>query len=70
MANHKKRRPINRRAGCKMCKRWKINGMRTERIEAERYSDHVRRTVADRAVKEAMTDRISATNYRQPATDY
>ena len=24
--NHKRRRPANRRAGCKLCKPWKING--------------------------------------------
>jgi hypothetical protein len=27
MAHHKKRRPPNARAGCKMCKPWKISGM-------------------------------------------
>jgi hypothetical protein len=27
MANHKKRKPPNARAGCKMCKPWKISGM-------------------------------------------
>ncbi len=26
MANHKKRKTANQRAGCKMCKPWKING--------------------------------------------
>jgi hypothetical protein len=26
MAHHKRKRPANRRAGCKMCKFWKING--------------------------------------------
>lgn len=31
MANHKKRRPINRRAGCKLCKPWKINGIREDK---------------------------------------
>ncbi len=24
--HHKKRRPKNRRAGCKLCRPWKING--------------------------------------------
>ena len=26
MAHHKRRRPKNRRAGCLMCRSWKING--------------------------------------------
>jgi hypothetical protein len=25
--NHKRRRPKNRRAGCLMCKPWKVNGV-------------------------------------------
>jgi len=41
--NHKKKRPQNRRAGCKLCKPWKINGFRTERNDGERLSDHKRR---------------------------
>jgi hypothetical protein len=28
MANHKKRRAINQRSGCKLCRPWKINGVR------------------------------------------
>lgn len=28
MANHKKYKSINQRAGCKLCKPWKINGIR------------------------------------------
>lgn len=45
--NHKRKRARNRRAGCKMCKPWKVNGVRTERPDGERFSDHRRRTVAD-----------------------
>ena len=45
--NHKRGRSRNVRAGCKMCKYWKINGFRTERKDGERFSDHKRRTVAD-----------------------
>ena len=26
MAHHKRRRPKNRRAGCLLCKPWKVNG--------------------------------------------
>ena len=41
--NHKRGRARNRRAGCKLCKPWKVNGFRTERVEGEKWSDHVRR---------------------------
>lgn len=44
MANHKRKRPRNQRAGCKMCKGWKVNGFRTERRDGERFSDHRRRS--------------------------
>ena len=44
--NHKKKRPISRRAHCKMCKGWKINGVRTESLAGEKYSDHVRRLIS------------------------
>lgn len=27
--HHKRKRPRNRRAGCKMCKYWKVNGANT-----------------------------------------
>jgi len=29
-----------------MCKSWKVNGFRTERLDGERYSDHKRREFA------------------------
>lgn len=41
--HHKRGRPRNRRAGCKLCKPWKVNGFRTERIDGEKFSDHRRR---------------------------
>lgn len=44
--HHKRRRARNRRAGCKLCKPWKINGFRTERIEGEKFSDYRRRRFA------------------------
>ncbi len=31
---------VNRRSGCKLCKPWKINGYRTERMGGEKFSDH------------------------------
>ena len=44
--NHKRGRPRSRRAGCKLCKPWKVNGYRTERRDGEKFSDHRRRTGA------------------------
>ena len=41
--NHKRKKRRNLRAGCKMCKFWKVNGFRTERKEGEKFSDHRRR---------------------------
>lgn len=48
--HHKRRRPKNRRAGCKLCKPWKTNGWRTESREGEKTSDHIRRKAADEAI--------------------
>ncbi len=45
--HHKRGRARNQRAGCKLCKSWKVNGVRTERINGERFSDHRRRTMGD-----------------------
>ena len=44
--HHKRGRARNRRAGCKLCKPWKVNGVRTERINGEKFSDHRRRLAA------------------------
>lgn len=43
--NHKRGRARNQRAGCKLCKPWKVNGFRTERADGERFSDHRRRSL-------------------------
>ena len=43
MGNHKRGRPKNRRAGCLLCKSWKVNGVPTESKEGEAHSDHKRR---------------------------
>ncbi len=48
VANYKRLRPKNRRAGCLLCKPWKINGYAPERREGERFSDHRRRDAAGR----------------------
>lgn len=44
--HHKRHRSRNSRAGCKLCKPWKVNGYRTEAYAGEKFSDHRRRTVA------------------------
>ncbi len=50
--NHKRKRSRNRRAGCKLCKFWKINGFATERVEGEKFSDHRRRSIAGGEIRE------------------
>ncbi len=52
MANHKRGRPKNSRAGCLMCKPWKVNGVGTESKEGEAFSDHKRRSAADEELRE------------------
>ena len=54
MAHHKRKRPKNRRAGCLLCKPWKVNGFSQRRADAEQFGDHRRRLLADRAVREAQ----------------
>ena len=48
----KRKRARNVRAGCKLCKFWKLNGYATERSEGEKFSDHRRRDVAGREMRE------------------
>ncbi|MCQ3980312.1 MAG: hypothetical protein DPW09_43425 [Anaerolineae bacterium] len=50
--NHKRKRPRNRRAGCKMCKFWKVNGFSTWRVEGEKFSDHRRRRIAGEEIRD------------------
>jgi hypothetical protein len=52
--NHKRGKARNARAGCKMCKPWKINGIRTEKEGGEKYSDHRRRTSAALEIRQAL----------------
>lgn len=49
--HHKRGRARNRRAGCKLCKPWKVNGVRTGRREGEKFSDHRRREAARREAR-------------------
>jgi len=51
--HHKRGRARNQRAGCKMCKHWKVNGFQTERMEGEKFSDHRRRLSALAEVRQA-----------------
>ncbi len=55
MAHHKRKRPKNRRAGCLLCKPWKVNGFAKDRVDAEPFSDHRRRVFADREQREARS---------------
>lgn len=48
--HHKRHRPRNARAGCKLCKPWKMNGARTESREGEKFADHRRRAAADKEI--------------------
>ena len=57
--HHKRGRSRNQRAGCKLCKPWKVNGYRTERQDGERFSDHRRRLAMTARVVEA-DPRLSA----------
>jgi hypothetical protein len=47
--HYKRKRARNRRAGCKFCKPWKVNGFRNERPDGEKFGDHRRRAAADAA---------------------
>ncbi len=41
--HHKRKKSKNQRAGCLMCKPWKVNGVATQSKEGEKFSDHRRR---------------------------
>lgn len=58
MANHKRKRPKNRRAGCLLCKPYKQNGFRTEREDGERFSDHKRRLGAELDIADFFLDYV------------
>lgn len=50
--HHKRRRQKNRRAGCLMCKPWKISGTHEDARDSEKFSDHKRRQFARIEAKE------------------
>jgi hypothetical protein len=49
--HHKRGKARNVRAGCKLCKYWKVNGYRTGREGGEKFGDHRRRTAATAAMR-------------------
>lgn len=49
----KRKRPANRRAGCKLCKPWKVNGYRTDKPAGEGFANHRRRVAAGDALNQA-----------------
>jgi hypothetical protein len=49
--NHKRHRARNQRAGCKLCKPWKVNGFGAERGDGEKFADHRRRNAAQREIR-------------------
>jgi hypothetical protein len=53
--NHKRKKRRNLRAGCKMCKPWKVNGVPTEREGGEKFSDHAKRAAATVAIALALS---------------
>lgn len=52
--HHKRKRPKNRRAGCLMCKHWKVNGYNNYSPEGESFGDHWRRSKAANDIKEFL----------------
>ena len=59
MAQHKRKRSKNQRAGCLLCKPWKMNGFGRSRAEAESFSDHRRRRDTDSELKEFQKEPFS-----------
>lgn len=52
MGHHKRGIPSNSRAGCKLCKPWKINGFPTAKEGGEQFADHKRREFAAQDIEE------------------
>ncbi len=57
--HHKRGRARRSRAGCKLCKPWKINGVRNEGLEGERFSDHRRRVGWDIGEIELAAEKVA-----------
>ena len=59
MGNHKRKRPKNRRAGCLMCKPWKVNGVGKGGNLGdlpEKCADFKNRQFAEQAIDEFSDD--------------
>ena len=56
MAHHKRKRPKNRRAGCLLCKPWKMNGFANGGVVAGSLADHRRRFDAEGQLAEARVE--------------
>lgn len=57
MPHHKRKRPKNRRAGCLLCKPWKVNGVPRYRLDSEQFGDHRRRRFTDQDLKAYWRER-------------
>ncbi|MHC5056249.1 MAG: hypothetical protein ACYTKD_16235 [Planctomycetota bacterium] len=55
--HHKRRRPKNRRAGCLLCKPYKMNGVARSSNDFEKFADRRRRRFAREAVEEELAGR-------------
>lgn len=60
--NFKRGRARRARAGCKLCKPWKLNGVPTDSLVGEKFSDHRRRANADEDMTKAMESLFSEWN--------
>jgi hypothetical protein len=60
--NHKRGKAKNQRAGCLMCKGWKINGFSKNSTEFETMSSHKSRIFADQDIKEFMNEGTGRTD--------
>jgi len=56
MAHHKRKRSKNGRAGCLLCKPWKMNGFAKRRPDAESFSDYRRRASAQREIEQVRRE--------------
>lgn len=54
--HHKRRRARNRRAGCKLCKGWKVNGHGKERVDHYSFGDFRGRLVAAEKIQEVRRE--------------
>ena len=51
MANHKRKRPKNRRGGCLLCKPWKVNGYGKNQLDAASFNSTKQKYFAKQDIK-------------------